>query len=282
VGVKEAVGNWGFTGYNREPLFRLSFYKRKGFVMNYTDQDAHNSPEAYYGFDNSAAMATLSERTIFIRKTYAHVALAILGFVAIEFAIFSLVPAQTLNGMMRGLGGWGMLIFFGAFMLVSWVARSWAESDTSYSVQYMGLALYTAVQAVFFVPLLLYAQNYCGENSHVISTAAIITLIIFGGLTAFVHLTKADFSWLRMYLMLGGLASLAFIVGAMVFGINLGLFFSIAMVVLVSGYILYDTSNILHHYRTDQYVAAALALFASIVILFYYVLRILIALSGRD
>ena len=56
----------------------------------------------------------------------------------------------------------------------------------------------------------------------------------------------------------------------------------LAMVVLASGYILYDTSNILHHYRTNQHVAAALALFASVALLFWYVIRILIALSGRD
>jgi FtsH-binding integral membrane protein len=46
------------------------------------------------------------------------------------------------------------------------------------------------------------------------------------------------------------------------------------MIVLASGYILYDTSNVLHRYRTDQHVAAALALFASVAILFWYVLRL--------
>jgi FtsH-binding integral membrane protein len=39
---------------------------------------------------------------------------------------------------------------------------------------------------------------------------------------------------------------------------------------------------VLHHYRTDQYVAASLALFASVAILFWYILRIVIAFSGRD
>jgi len=54
------------------------------------------------------------------------------------------------------------------------------------------------------------------------------------------------------------------------------------MIALACGYILYDTSNILHHYRTDQHVAAALALFASVAVLFWYVIRLLIALSGRE
>jgi FtsH-binding integral membrane protein len=64
-------------------------------------------------------------------------------------------------------------------------------------------------------------------------------------------------------------------------GGGLGLWFSVAMVVLAGGFILYDTSNVLHHYRTDQHVAASLALFASVALLFWYVLRILLA-SSRD
>ena len=46
------------------------------------------------------------------------------------------------------------------------------------------------------------------------------------------------------------------------------------MVILMSGYILYYTSNVMPHYRTDQHVAAALALFAAIATLFYYILEI--------
>ena len=68
------------------------------------------------------------------------------------------------------------------------------------------------------------------------------------------------------------------IVAAVVLGFNLGLLFSALMIVFAAGAILYDTSNILHHYRTDQHVAAALSLFASIALLFWYVLRLLMRL----
>jgi FtsH-binding integral membrane protein len=51
------------------------------------------------------------------------------------------------------------------------------------------------------------------------------------------------------------------------------------MVALLSGYILYDTSNVMLHYRTTQHVAAALALFASIATLFYYILWILMQMN---
>ncbi len=80
---------------------------------------------------------------------------------------------------------------------------------------------------------------------------------------------------------LGGLAAMGVIIAGIFFGFSLGLWFSGLMVVLSCGYILYDTSNIMHHYSTNQYVAAALALFASVVLLFWYVLQILMSMS-RD
>jgi len=46
------------------------------------------------------------------------------------------------------------------------------------------------------------------------------------------------------------------------------------MVILAAGSILYNTSNIIHHYNTQQYVAASLSLFASVALLFWYLLQI--------
>ena len=54
------------------------------------------------------------------------------------------------------------------------------------------------------------------------------------------------------------------------------------MVLLASISILYSTSNIIHHYGTEQYVAASLGLFASVALLFWYVLRIIMMIRGSD
>ena len=108
-----------------------------------------------------------------------------------------------------------------------------------------------------------------------IQSAGMITLIVFAGLTAVVFLTRTDFSFLGPALGILGFAAIAFIIAAIVLGMPmLGTWFSIAMIVLASGYILYNTSNILHHYRTDQPVAASLALFSSVALLFWYVLQL--------
>ena len=64
-------------------------------------------------------------------------------------------------------------------------------------------------------------------------------------------------------------------------GLSLGFWFAVAMVALFCGFIVYDTSNVMHHYATDQHVSASLELFASVTMLFWYVLRIFM-LSGSD
>jgi FtsH-binding integral membrane protein len=74
--------------------------------------------------------------------------------------------------------------------------------------------------------------------------------------------------------MIGGFVALGLIVASFLFGFELGLLFSAGMVLLAGASILYTTSNLLHHYRTDQHVAAALELFAAVALLFWYILRI--------
>ncbi|TWU19142.1 Bax inhibitor-1/YccA family protein [Allorhodopirellula heiligendammensis] len=221
-------------------------------------------------------------RVGFIRRTYAHLTVAILGLIAIETVLFSVVPAATMEAMVaRMLGGMGWLLVLGAFMVVSWVARTWANSDTSKPMQYLGLSLYVVAQAVILLPMLYLCIRVLGDPSLPIKAGA-ITATCFLGLTAFVFLTGADLSSWGKYLAIAGFVAMGVIVVGILFGFSLGLFFSAAMVALASGYILYDTSNIIHQYRTDQYVAASLALFASVVLLFWYVLRILMSFSSND
>ena len=97
---------------------------------------------------------------------------------------------------------------------------------------------------------------------------------MFAAMTAYVFISKADFSWMRGMLSIAAVAALGFIGASLIFGFRLQLGFSVAMVALACGYILFYTSNILHHYRTTQHVAAALALFSAVALLFWYILRI--------
>ncbi|TWU44537.1 Inhibitor of apoptosis-promoting Bax1 [Rubripirellula tenax] len=240
------------------------------------------NPYAVSSMGTPAAFAAENERLGFIRKTYAHMTGAILALIAIEAVLFAVVPAATMNALVgRMLGGFGWMIVLGLFMGVSWIARRWANSSTSKGMQYAGLSLYVFAQAIILLPMLYVCIRVMGEPNLPIMAAA-ITAVCFVGLTAFVFVTGADLASWGKFLALGGFVAMGVIVAGIAFGFSLGLWFSGLMVALACGYILYDTSNILHHYNTSQYVAASLALFASVVLLFWYVLQLLMAFSSND
>jgi FtsH-binding integral membrane protein len=243
------------------------------------------TPYARFG-DDLAVNATVDARRTFIRKTYMHLTTAIYAFVMLEWVFFHFGFDRWMMRFFQGTPMAG-LIMLGAFMLTSWLANTWAMSNTSVNLQYAGLLLYVLAEAVIFVPILAIAQGYAvkvgaiGEFS-VITVAAITTLAIFAALSASVFFTRSDFSFLRTALWIGGAAAFALVLISFFTGMHLGVWFSAAMIVLASGWILYDTSNVLHHYRTDQHVAAALALFASVALLFWYVLRFLMEMNRRN
>lgn len=222
-----------------------------------------------------AAALPETERTAFIRKTYVHLLGAILVFIGIDAAILLTVPAETLFGIVGMFGGWTWLLVLGAFMAVSWVASSMARSTTSLAMQYAGLGLYVVAEALIFVPLLTMAA-YVGGGG-VLVTAGALTAVIFILLTAYVFITGARMQWLSGVLMVGGIAAMGAIALSLIFGFTLGIWFTAAMIVFASGSVLYQTSSILHTYNPKQHVAAALGLFASVALLFWYVLRLVMA-----
>lgn len=224
---------------------------------------------------NTRAAAT--SRTDFIHRTYQHLALAIGLFIGVEALLLQIEGIDRFIAMMTG--GYGWLVVLGAFMLVSFVAQKWAQSAVSRGTQYLGLGLFVIAEAIMFLPLLYVATRFAGPS--VIPTAGLITGITFAGLTISVLASKKDFSFMGGILRIAGFAALGLIVASLIFGFSLGLIFSFALALFAAGSIVYETSNIQHHYDTDQHVAAALGLFASVALLFWYVLRIVMAMD-RD
>lgn len=219
------------------------------------------------------ARAGVDERATFLTRAYTHLAGAILGFMVIE-AVLVNSPIADWALRMLSQSRYAWLVVLGAFMLVGHVANKWAVSATSLNTQYAGLGLYVVAEAFIFLPLLAIAARL---EPGVIPKAGVVTGVIFGGLTGVVFVTRKDFSFLRGILGVAGLCALGVIVAGILFGFSLGLWFTVAMIGLASGYVLYYTSNVLHHYRTDQHVAASLALFAAIALLFWYVLQLFLS-----
>ena len=229
-------------------------------------------------FGNSVADALPGERAAFIRKTYAHLAGAVLLFILLETYLIVSGAGEVMARTMLG-GRFSWFIVLAAFLGVSWLANWWANSQTSRPLQYMGLALYIVAETIIFLPLLFLAVIKSG-GGEIIIQAGIITAGLFAGLTAVVFLSRKDFSFLGPILAIGGFVALGFIAASLLFGFTLGNLFAFVMVAFAGGAILYDTSNILHRYRTDQHVAASLSLFASVALLFWYILRIF--MSSRN
>lgn len=210
------------------------------------------------------------EKASFYKKTYLHVALSILAFIGVETVLIKTVPEQLIVAMFAQRFAW--LLIIGVFWLASVLATKWSLSQSK-STQYCGLGFYILLEAVIFLPLIYIATVYSGAQ--VIYQAAMLTIAMFAGISAVAFTSKRDFSFLRNIIVIGGFISLGLIVGGMLFGFNLGLWFSVGMVILASATILYQTSKLKDSYATNQYVGAALQLFASIMLLFWYILSIL-------
>jgi FtsH-binding integral membrane protein len=213
-------------------------------------------------------------KVAFYRKTYTHLAWAVLLFVLVETLFFQ-IPV-VLKFALSLTEGWLWLLMLGGFMLVTSYAEKMALKSHDRNKQYLALLLYVVAEAFIFIPLIFMAILIAEDGSFdILNQAAILTLSLFSGLSAIVLLTKKDFSFLKSILAIGFFIALGLIIAGVLFGFNLGLWFSVGMVILASGSILYQTSNMAHQYSEDQYVAASLGLFASLMLLFWYILSIL-------
>jgi hypothetical protein len=213
------------------------------------------------------AELAVENRSDFIWKCYAHVVAAIVAFAAIEVYFFRSGIAGAIAEPM--LSNW--ILVLGGFMLAGWGASHVAHRVRSMQAQYAALAVFVVLEALIFAPL-LYVADLTAPG--VIDSAAGVTILGSVGLVATAMITRKDFSFLRGLLVWGGILALVGIVASLIFGFALGTWFSVAMIGFAGAAVLYDTSNIMHHYPADKYVAASMALFASIALMFWYVLRL--------
>ncbi len=218
--------------------------------------------------------AELDQRVAFIRRTYLHVFGAIAACASM-IAVIVNTPAIAEPLSQLFFGNWWAVLL--AFMVASYAAHYMAESGASPAMQYAGLGLYAFAEAMILAPILYLMHSRMANGDALILQAGILTMLIFGGLTGFVLITKSDFSFLRNFLSVLALAAMGLVVVSMFTSISLGTWFSVAMIVLMSGFILNETSNVLHHYHLSQHVAASLAIFSSVATLFWYVLRLVSA-----
>jgi len=248
-------------------------------MQDFTNQNNTQNP---YASPYSVAAQPVDARAAFIRKTYMHLAGAIAAFAALEWMF--LQSETMINLASKMTQGYTWLIVLGAFMFVSVIANKWAMSNTSIQKQYMGLGLYVVAEAIIFLPMIYMASAFPLFEGLLLK-AGLLTGALVGGITLVAFTTKKDFSFLGGFLKIGFFIILGLIVVSYASGgaLDLGTWFSAGMIVFASISVLYSTSNIIHQYNTNQYVAASLGLFASVALLFWYILQILMSFaSGGD
>ena len=224
-------------------------------------------------------------RATFITKTYLHLLGAIVLFMGVE--AFLLGNQQAREMAMKVLQmpfGWiGVLV---TFAILGNVFSSVAHNSRNKQSQYLALGAYAVFEAVIFLPLLIMAQNVAYQNGFAVNKliidAGLITLTAFIALTGVAFVTRKDFSFMRGMLMFGGIMAIVLIVVSLLFSMSLGIWFSGFMVLLAGGFILYETSNVIHHYGEESYVGAALQLFASVALMLWYVVRIVMSFASSD
>lgn len=213
------------------------------------------------------------DRVTFVGQVYQHVALALAAFVAFETIFFVTGIAGFLEDFFFGGGGARWLLMLGGVMVMQSFASNAATDLQNPSRQYVGLFGSAFAQALIFAPYLSYAFSREGGEGTVLQ-AAVVTAVLFAALTAIGMFTRKDLSFLRPIVMWGfGLAMVA-ILGATILNFNLGLWFSLAMVGVAGASILFQTQNIVRRYPIGSHVAASIAVFSSLMTMFWYVLRI--------
>ena len=226
-------------------------------------------------------VATLDDvaRGAFITRVYQHLLVAVGVFVLFEALLINLGVAEAMWNFIADQS-YAWLLLLGGFMIVNWLATTAAHDVLDPSRQYLGLFAMAGAEALIFAPFLHYFFEVEPGGTSTVAAAALITVVGFAGLTAVAFVTRRDLSFLRPLLLWGGVSALVLIGAAVIFGLSLGIWFSVAMIALAGASILYQTQAILRHYPAEAYVGAAVQLFGSVMLLFWYVLRLLGQLRG--
>ncbi len=217
-----------------------------------------------------AAEASITERAAFLQRTYTWLLGGIFGFCGTLWSFDHVEAVRHLGFALFGNPIIAIVVLMGGAYLVHAVAERSPINAVAY-------ALWVFVMGLAIAPLVSYAN---ATAPAVVSQASLITAVVFLGLTIYVFVSGRDFSFLRGALSIGLFALIGIGLASWLIGFDVGIWYSVAGALLFAGYILYDTSQILHRYPTTAHVAAAVVLFTDVVLMFQYILMLL--LSSRD
>jgi modulator of FtsH protease len=224
-------------------------------TVGYSNQDA---------FEQQALSS--AEANKLIRNTYTLLSMT-LFFTAITAGIAMVMKMPPLGLIVTLVGYFGLL--YATHKLQNSV---WGLASVFALTGFMGLTL---------GPILSMYLTKFSNGSELIMMAFASTAAIFLGLSGYALTTRKDFSFLGGFLAVGILVAFLAGIGAIVFQIPaLSLAVSAVFVLLMSGLILYQTSDMVNG-RETNYIMATVTLYVSIFNLFISLLQIF-GLMGED
>ena len=202
-----------------------------------------------------------------IRNTYMLLSMTLL-FSAVTAGI-SIATNMPYLGVLVTLGG-----YFGLLFLTSYLRNSaWGLLSVFALTGFMGLTLGPMINAYL---------TFYSNGAQLVMLALGSSGAIFLGLSAYALTTRKNFSFMGGYLMVGILTAFLAGIGALIFSIPaLSLAVSAVFVMLMSGLILYQTSEMVHGGETN-YIMATITLYVSLYNLFTSLLHLLGAFAGED
>ncbi len=222
-------------------------------------------------------------RLAFLKKVYALFSLAITVFAGTAWLGIETGYAVQLTLKVYGSGFLGLILLFAVPFLV---LRMTAHAFPMNIVALLGFAVFEgfltggliAIFTGYFHPA-TGAFVMDAASGVIVAKAAAMTGVTFTGLTLYTLTNKRDFSFLGGALWTGFFILVGFGILSWIFGFDMGNVYSLLWVVLMAGFVLYDTSNIMRRYPVNQPATAAVVLFLDFVILFKHLLMLL---SRRD
>ena len=214
------------------------------------------------------AMQDAQVRADFMRRVYGRLVAGVAAFVAMEWFLFTSGLAVAITQFVFSTS-W--LLILGGFMIVSWLSNSLTHRAASPGAEWAGYLLLIAANAVIFAPMLVIAELQVPGTVAAAGQYAVAGFIV---LSIVAHRSARDFTWLGASLRWIGIMALVAIVLSVLTGFALGTWFSLAMIAFAGAAILYETQVILREMPPGRETAAAMALFSSLALLFWYVLRL--------
>jgi FtsH-binding integral membrane protein len=235
--------------------------------QRYSPPETWQNPQSGWGRLQTAAQVSLEERTGFIRKVYA------LFFLGILFGIGGVLLGFALPAVRVGIA---QSPFIALILMIGGVFAANALRLKP-GINIVALLGFTTLTGLIISPAMAAFAYY---NPTSIVQAGVLTVGIFGGLTTYVFVSKKDFSFMRGMVVTGLIiVFLSALLNMFIASSAFGFAISVAALLLFSGFVLYDTSNIIRRYPTNEYIAGALSLYLDAFNIFLALLRILN--SGR-